>query len=65
MKREDAYRLVDAIYESRTEIGYLIESEFEKGAFDAFAAGGKLFGTFPTRAEARAAIFAEDDGGAA
>jgi len=48
-------RISDAFYDGRAELGFSVEND--AGGFDAFAAG-KLLGTFPTRAEARAAIIA-------
>jgi hypothetical protein len=58
MKSADVHqfaRVSDAIYDGRTELGYSIEND--EAGFDAFV-GGKFVGTFPTRAEARAAIVA-------
>jgi hypothetical protein len=45
----------DAIYDGRTELGYSIEND--AAGYDAFV-GGEFIGSFPTRAEARAAILA-------
>jgi hypothetical protein len=55
-------RIVDAIYDGRTSLGYSIESDSTAGGFDAFDGDGKTLGTFSTRAEARLAIIIASDG---
>lgn len=62
MKREFA-RVADSVCDGRISLGYSVESDITKGAFDAFDGDSKFLGTFASRIEARTAIInAANDG---